>query len=273
MLWSAVGILLVPLLLWAQPNDEEEDWMVFRWRSLVEAPSLGVSGGVAQLQREGIGLRFQGPAVTLRLGSAELRTLRSASLERYEHSYGFLALTPSLHRADTLRMRWWRFGVGRQEGYGYRLGNGGALLLLSGGGLHWSRVTLAEGAQVDALQPFGQQLRFGSVRDGMVLVQLTPLLGIGLAFERAVIFPAHLVWKYLGSSLIEFVGSELIVGEFVRRVLKARMPQAAPVVNFLLRSGVAIGWTELLRTRMNWPFDSPPPALLDQLQLSVQMVF
>jgi hypothetical protein len=51
------------------------------------------------------------------------------------------------------------------------------------------------------------------------------------------------------------------------------MPQAAPVVNFLLRSGVAIGWTELLRTRMNWPFDSPPPALLDQLQLSVQMVF
>jgi hypothetical protein len=63
------------------------------------------------------------------------------------------------------------------------------------------------------------------------------------------------------------------VGGFVRRVLKARMPQAAPVVNFLLRSGVAIGWTELLRTRMNWPFDSPPPALLDQLQLSVQMVF
>ncbi len=273
MLRSAVGILLVPLLLWAQPNDEEEESMVFRWRFFVEAPSLGVSGSIAQLQREGMELRFQGPAIALRLGSAELRMLRPAPLEQYEHSYGFLAVAPSLHRADTLQLRWWRFGVGRQEGYGYRLGSSGALLLLSGGGLHWSRITLAEGARLDALQPFEQQLRFGSMRGGMVLVQLTPMLGIGLEFERAVIFPAHLVWKYLGSSLIEFVGSELIVGGFVRRVLKARMPQAAPVVNFLLRSGVAIGWTELLRTRMNWPFDSPPPALLDQLQLSVQMVF
>ncbi len=273
MLRSAVGILLVPLLLWAQPNDEEEGWMVFRWRSFVEAPSLGVSGSVAQLQREGMELRFQGPAVALRLGSAELRMLRSAPLERYEHSYGFLAVAPSLHWADTLRLRWWRFGVGRQQGYGYRLGSRGALLLLSGGGMHWSHGTLGEGADVEALQPFEQRLRFGSVREGMVLVQLTPMLGIGLGFERAVIFPAHLVWKHLGSALIEVVGSEVIVGGFVRRILKARVPQAAPVVNFLLRSGFAVGWTELLRRRMNWPFDSPPPALLDQLQLSVQMLF
>jgi hypothetical protein len=125
---------------------------------------------------------------------------------------------------------------------------------------------------VAGVAPFHKRLRFGVARDGALIVQVSPVVGVGLSFERSVVFPAHLVWKHLGSSLIEGVG-HVVIEQFVQRVLRARTPAAAPVVSFVLHNGFAIGWYELLRNRMNWPFASAPPLTMDVLRLHVQWLF
>ncbi|MCS7177287.1 MAG: hypothetical protein NZ960_06725 [Candidatus Kapabacteria bacterium] len=264
-----------------ETNDKDEEGAAPRPKPLVErfleAPSIAVYYGTGRLGREGVTQDFHPVgALTLHLGSADLEPLRRyKDLAEYQRNYlhlGFGAATLGIGgKTGALASQWWRFGVGQETGYGYPFGAAGAVLLTHGGGLQWAILRFRD-AISEGLVPYHDRLRFGTLRDGAIWVQFTPLLGLGVSFERGVIFLAHLFWKHLGSLVLEGAGHAL-VDEFVRRVLRARTPEAAPIVAFLLHNGLAIGWYELLRQRMHWPFATPSPLWNDAVRFHVQWLF
>lgn len=274
--WLVVGVLCLGIAA-AQQKDEEEEDLVFppgRLLRILEAPSLHLYSGLGRSGREGMEERLRQPGVVaLELGSADVR-LRQHSLVSYKRAYVVVGVASSAMgaaSAEGLEQQWWRVGFGSEEGYGYQLGERSALLLTHGGGLQWTYGSFRDSVP-QLLEAFRNRLRFGVGRSGAAIVQFTPVLGVGISFERAVVFPAHLVWKHLGSAVLEGAGHALIE-QFVGRILRARAPQAAPVVGFVLHNGFAVGWYELLRSRMNWPFHSAAPLRLDALRFHLQLLF
>ncbi len=281
MLWQCAVLACVAVVLsQAQQRDEEHTGVVSdgsAWERLLKAPSVGIVGGLGRLGREGLQQQLQSPGVVdLQLGMAELTPMRRIpALVEYARWFVAIEMGSSAlglgSERDALPQRWWRFGLVQERGYGYRLGDRSSLLLTHGGGAYWTVLELP-GAVPQELGSFHRRLRFGAGRGGAVVLQFSPLMGAGISFERAVVFPAHLVWKHLGSSALENVG-HLLIGEFVRRILQARTPAAAPIVSFVLHNGFAIGWYELLRGRMNWPFASAAPLRSDVVRLHLQWLF
>ncbi|MCS7169702.1 MAG: hypothetical protein NZ949_03665 [Candidatus Kapabacteria bacterium] len=265
----------------AQQKDEEENGVVFEQRlllgRLLEAPSINFYIGMGRVGREGLQRDVREPGVLiLQLGSADMQMLRrSPAIVEYERDYVYVSVGASSlglrERAGALSQQWWRFGIGKESGYGYRLTEKSSLLLTSGAGLQWTYTSLRDSVP-EFLAPFHDKVRFGTLRDGTLILQFSPVMGAGISFERAVVFPAHLFWKHLGSLLMESTGHWLL-GQFVKRVLRARTPSAAPVVNFLLHNAFAVGWYELLRVRMNWPFASAAPMQTDALRFHLQWIF
>ncbi len=282
MQWARMFMLcLVITTVGAQQKDEESSEVVLGsgslWDRFLRAPSLNFYVGVGRFGREGLQQETSPPTVlSLHLGSASLHPFpQGTSVVEYERAYLFLSSVNLGLRVGPgdggSYLRGWYFGFGNEGGYGYRLGEKGHLVLTHGAGLQWMVAQLQDTVP-EALAAFHRRLRFGVWRDGAVIVQFSPLMGAGVSFGRSVVFPAHTVWKHLGSMLIEASGHWL-VERFVQRVLQAHTPAAAPVVGFVLHNGLAIGWYELLRTRMNWPFQSAAPLWLDGLRFHLQWLF
>jgi len=274
-LWSIGSALLQ-----AQQRDEEHTEVVSEHAWLdrfLKTPSVVVLAGAGALGREGLVQQLRAPGVvSLHLGTAELAPKRRVGrlVEYSRHAVALSMGSSALglgRGTEGLAQRWWQFGLISEGGYGYRLGQTSSLLLTHGGGMCWTVFGLQDTVP-EALAAFHERLRFGTQRSGALVLQFSPLMGVGICVERAAVFPAHLVWKHLGSALLEGAG-HVLIEQFVERILRARTPAAAPVVSFVLHNGFAYGWYELLRRRMNWPFASPAPLRMDAVRLQLQWLF
>jgi hypothetical protein len=95
-------------------------------------------------------------------------------------------------------------------------------------------------------------------------------MSIDASYERSIIFPRHLFWKWTGSVLIEAAGQWAVDG-FVDRVLDSA-PYAAPIVSFVLKNALSYGMYELRHDKMNWPFDTVSPLAYDQFKVGLTFV-
>jgi hypothetical protein len=59
---------------------------------------------------------------------------------------------------------------------------------------------------------------------------------------------------------------------FVRRIARST-PEAAPIVNLLLKGGLAYGLYEGRRNNMNWPFSTEPPIVEDTFKFGLTFMF
>ncbi|MGE5847186.1 MAG: hypothetical protein ACM34O_10705, partial [Ignavibacteria bacterium] len=102
-------------------------------------------------------------------------------------------------------------------------------------------------------------------------IKVLPVLTLEAGYERSIIFPRHLFWKWLGSAGIELIG-QWALDEFIDNIMDSS-PYAAPVVNFVLKNALAYGIYELRQEKMNWPFNSAAPLAYDQFKFGVTFVF
>jgi hypothetical protein len=81
---------------------------------------------------------------------------------------------------------------------------------------------------------------------------------VNAAYTWDQVYPRHLFWKWAGTSVIEGIASGL-VDAFVKAIGNSS-PKAVPVMNFVLRNGLAYGFKSLRKSNMTWPFgaDTPP---------------
>lgn len=172
----------------------------------------------------------------------------------------------------------WRVGLASLNGYGYRLSTdspGPAVILSHSNGLTWSNIDIDRPAIIppNGFPPdrFDDAIRFGGMTEAEVMVQFSSSIAVNASFERSIIYERHLFWKWLGSVIIEGA-TQGLVDRFVDRILDSS-PTAAPIVNFLLKNGLAYGVYELRKSDMNWPFDTAAPLHYDTFKVGITFFF
>lgn len=173
-------------------------------------------------------------------------------------------------RTDT-----WTFGFIGTQGFGYKLGKYSYLIFHQTGGLNWNKITFLDTADNEkdknAIDIFGNAIRFGEYFEGGIKYKFVKNLSINLGYERSMIYPRHLFWKWTWSKIIEGTG-HILLDLFIKEVHQS-MPSATPIVYFVLKNAYSYGMYELYSSRMNWPSETIPPIMFNSFKIGLSMYF
>jgi hypothetical protein len=292
----------IPLVAGAQDNDSTSDRPVkrrhhkwYRFFEFTRHPEIALNGGWTSLNLKDLSLPFASP------GFAEVEVGHSRTddagfghgIVSHEFSYISLASISTDLRGKSTGMEintsLWRAGLGWTKGYGYQLGGDASLLLLHEGGINWSQLdvrdkriglnpgpdqasrVIIDAADDSLLMPFDGTIRFGTKTGAAIVVKPAEMLGVKIGYERQIVFPAVMFWKWAGSAIIEVAAQEAF-DRFVKQILESS-PAAAPVVGFVLKNGFSYALYELRKDRMNYPFDTAPPLRADSFTLGLSFTF
>ncbi|MCI0450093.1 MAG: hypothetical protein L0Y79_09995 [Chlorobi bacterium] len=279
--------------LTAQENDSTEKKSKKRWRfdyHFIEdgffykgSPSIEAAYGQSDASLENYSSNVLDAGIfELKIGWHKEKDVRNQNVVIYKNNFLHGAFISSNIRASNSTsgaQSTLRFGFGSSRGYGYKLGNKASLLLYNSNSFTWTRYDYGakiytfelEGHTFRKLDDFDKTLRFGSTAEGGIIIPVGSIVNLQASYDRTIVFPRHLILKHLGSIIIETAGQSLIDG-FVNAVLKST-PAAAPIVSFVLKSGLSYGLYELRKEKMNWPFNSAEPLLFDSYKAGLTFTF
>jgi len=263
-------------------NDNGWDWgsdWDFSFHGF-DHPSINLSYGLSKFSLKDLATPVSDDGfIELKLGyTKENKSFKTDYI--IQHEFNYLSLSNLSYKigleekANQINSEMWRFGFGWESGYAYKFGNA-AVILYNTWGMNWSRLTVKDSIvnpiDREQINLFKDNFRFGTLACGGIKIRPIPLLEIEAGVERSAIYPRILFWKASGSLLIEAIGQSL-VDSFVKNVLSSS-PAAAPVVNFILKNGLAFAVSELRKEKMNWPFDSASPIMVDTYRAGVTFIF
>ncbi len=276
----------------AKADTTESDWDWHDWEDFHHdmesvkvdfkgSPTVDLRYGISGMSLDNFSGEFANPnLLELKLGYTNEKNYKwEDNIIDYDFKYLFLSnistdLSNSTLSSSELKNDTWRFGAGKAFGYGYRIGSGSIIPYYSYD-LSWSRLDLKDQeipAEDEALlNNFDGSFRFGTNTEGGIKIKVIPMLTFDASYERAVIFPRHLFWKWLGSAAIE-AGGQFLVDEFVKQIMHSS-PYAGPVMSFILKNALSYGIYELRQTEMNWPFNSAAPLAYDQFKFGITVNF
>lgn len=249
----------------------------------LDKPFIELNNGTSQLSLDGFGSKFSSAGlIELKLGSAtQYKSRFSKNVLKYFNSYVFInkissSLDYKTNSAGTLPFDMWRFGAGKKEGYGAKIGSM-SITPYTSSSLTWSALDMRNFPDASiaddniALAKFNKSMRFGTSSEGGIIFNVLPMVSLEAKYERSAIFPRTLFWKFAGSYIIEEGGMQL-VDNFVSRVLR-NQPLAGVIVNFVLKNAYSYGIYELRKSKMNWPFDTEAPLMLESFKFGVSFTF
>lgn len=291
-----IAIFLISSAIIIRAQDEGEDstgthtdhWKNFKWemgifdKNQAKSPTIAIDYGFAKIRLKDLKGGFEDPrSLEIKLGYTTQKILyKLPNLIKQQFIYGYLAnistdLTSVSSQSSVIKSSTWKFGVAFSNGYGYRLGEKGGLIFYNTSSIDWSRLHLLDNVvnPVDRtrLDMFNDSFRFGTSFEGGVRINITPLLTIDGGYQKSIVFQRHLFWKWAGSTIIELVGQGLI-DQFINEISDSS-PAAVPIVNFVLKNGLAYGLYQLRYDKMNWPFKSAPPLTFRQYKFGITLVF
>jgi hypothetical protein len=271
---------------WAWQNwDDLEDWELDLGFHNTR-PTISLQYGLAQINRKDLQAEFVDPnLLELKLGYIkEIKAWRTDYIIKDNYKYLYLSnesnqLSGKNPVGLEIESNIWSFGFGSSSGYGYKIGENSAVIPYNSYTLNWSNMdfkypnilTFAPDADVNVLNLYDESFRFGTSSVGGVRIKVIDNLILDAGYERSIIFQRHLFWKWAGSAAIEGIAQDLLDG-FINEVFESS-PAAGPIVNFLLKNGLAYGMYELRQKKMNWPFKSEAPIAIDQFKFGVSVVF
>ncbi|MDR0927674.1 MAG: hypothetical protein LBO69_07915 [Ignavibacteria bacterium] len=165
------------------------------------------------------------------------------------------------------------------EGAGYKFSEHSGIRLLSGSGVNWYFINgESNNEQVEPIlnspidiDYLAHGFRFGHSYQSEVNFNVYNGISVFANAKRDVIFPRTIFWKYTGS-MICYGLADFVVGSFTRHI-KYSSPYVYPAVNFVLKSALNWGFTELQRKNMNWPFNTASPVMLESFNVGLQFEF
>lgn len=274
--------------------EEFEDFEVFEDEGDVYGmhlrgkPTLELSYGMTKNKIKSMGNNFfDNGSASIKLGYSTSSVANDYVL-RFRQGYLFAGnYSQDLRKKQTggnkADVQAWRFGVGAQEAYGYTFGNF-SVIPYSSGSLVWTRIKIDANNpallsapavftpnELKQLSMFDESFRFGTAAEGGIKIQFVPLISLNASYERQIVFPRYMVWKHLGSMVIEFAG-QAGIDAFIREVMDSS-PAAAPVLNFLLKNGFSYALYQLRQEKMNWPFDTAEPFSFDTFNVGMTFTF
>jgi len=187
-----------------------------------------------------------------------------------------LSVSSSL-AADSASFSAFRIGFISESGYSYNFGQGpeGISLLHASNGLQWTVLTYKDmpidSAERQRILDFGESVRFGSSTGPILDFRVSENIAFRAGYEWHQVYPRHLFWYWAGSGIIEGIadaGVTLFVNE-----IGASSPAARPIMHFLLRNAVGLGFKALRSKNMNWPFSTASPLNIHTFTVGVNVVF
>jgi hypothetical protein len=171
----------------------------------------------------------------------------------------------------------WRFGAQASESYGYSFSSGepeGIYFDNSNAPLSW--YSIVNKGSVDSfsnekLARFEDALRFGEASVASISLRATDNISLNAGFEWAQAYERHMFWYWAGSQILEGIGDKL--AEFFVGAIKKSSPSAAPIMHFILRNGVALGFKALRQHQMNWPFTTVAPMNFTTYRIGATIIF
>jgi hypothetical protein len=271
-------------------EDWDRDWDGFDWdfdliNDFKGKPTISFNYGLSKLSMYDYDPEFGDPnLVEGKIGYASESSYFGNNVARYSYKYFRLSnistkLSNKDFAADELESSLWRFGFGRETGYGWKFGES-AIIPYNGNAFDWSRLEMKEFpltvspdgiSDAYALERYNETFRFGTSTEAGIKFRLIGGITLEGSYERSIIFERHLFWKWAGSTVIE-VAAHGLLDEFIDEVGESS-PFAAPIVNFVLKNALSYGIYELRTEKMNWPFNSAPPLTYDQFKFGLTFMF
>jgi hypothetical protein len=310
-LFAAVIVLLTNINLLAQDekdstdeNCNDENWNNEKWLDWKDynwfnwkfhgKPFIEINYGFGEANHKKLKSDFADiGSLELKLGYASRSTYYTEEIIKFNEKYLFASrfradLKSSSIVVGEMRSDLWRFGLARREGYAYKFNNF-SIMPYHGSGFVWSRLDMIDYPakfylltnppmafddavnDTDILNRFHQVYRFGTVNEGGIRFDISSAVSLNVSYEGAVIFPRYLVWKHLGSLIIE-EGTRHLLDNFIDEVSDSS-PYATPVVDFLLNNGLSYAFFTLKKDRMNWPFETEAPLTYETIKFGITVTF
>jgi hypothetical protein len=276
-------LILLFVLAFSFTNTFSQDCSNKNKFRFFEKPYIEINNGISKLSLDGFNSKFSNAGLfELKLGSAtQFKSRYGKNVLKYLNSYVFIGkISSSLDYTNklsgSLPFDMWRFGAGKKEGYGLKMGSV-SLTPFTSNSVTWTYTDMKSfpdasmSDDIFALGKFNKATRFGTQAEGGLIFNISPLISIQANYERQAIFPRTLFWKYLGSAVIEEGGMQILDG-FVSRILKNE-PVAGVIVNFILKNAYSYGMYELRKTKMNWPFDTEAPLMHESFKFGLSFTF
>ncbi len=259
-------------------KDMNDRWGDFSMDFLKNAqPTIALNYGLSNMSYNNFKEKFSNPNLfELQLGYTDFKMKWLESI--FQMNYRFISVsdisTKLSGNKDGLKSDMWRIGVGRTYALGYKFGKK-SLIPYYSNSLIWSRLKMddivTDSTDKALIDHFNKSFRFGTSSKGGIEFQITQNIGINAEYERSIVFPRHLFWKWAGGVLIE-ASSQALLDEFIDAIYKSS-PFAAPIANFILKNALSYGIYELRQDKMNWPFDTAAPLSYDQFKFGLTFVF
>lgn len=276
-------------------NSERHNWRWHwdwedNWGGWIHGkPSIEVNYGLGQPKHDKLNSKLTKVGLSeIKIGNVSFDEIDENVVE-FNEKYGFISrMATSLQNGTAniseLNSDLLRFGVGKRSGYGYDFNNV-KILPYNEVAAVWSKLDMKDypvsilpvlsigQAENDTqiLDRYNNEFRFGTLNEGGIRLEVGRFMSLNAAYEAAVVFPRHLVWKHAASFIIESIG-EKALDNFVDEVLDSS-PAAAPIVNFLLKNGYSYLFYTLKKDRMNWPFKTETPLTYETFKFGVMFTF
>lgn len=291
----AASLLFLVSVTNAQTEDdwwEDDSWGDGTWEAGFDInvfyadsrPFIEANYGFSQFDHNLIGNNIFGNlnSVELKLGYSSIDALSLANIVEFEDSYFFISNVSKqldFNGNNTLiDPELWRFGFAKRDGYGYK-NNFLSFMPYHQSGINWSRLKITA-ADVQTFHPavqpvlerFNEEFRFGVTNEAGIKLEFGEgFFGVNAGYETAVIFPRYLIWKHLGSYIIESAAQKAI-DSFVDEVMESS-PAAGPIVNFLLKNGLSYAFYTMKKEDMNWPFKTEEPLTMETFKVGIAFNF
>lgn len=213
------------------------------------------------------------------LGFESTKNIKNSSVAHTEsNGFYFTYHMAGENQPDKYSVSAWRFGFNTAESYGYRFsdeGEAGVYLGSTKAPLSWYSVSVDNApaglAGSSALGRFPDALRFGEAATANIDVRVAGPVSVNLGYEWAQVYERHMFWFWGGSAIIEGI-ADGAMGWFTRAIGK-NAPAALPIMHFILKNGVAMGFKALRMEQMNWPFTTVAPLNIQTYSIGVNVVF
>jgi len=302
--FAAIVFLSFSTISWAQvhitTNSDSTDWNEFEeWKSPMKrfnitSPTLQIFWGInAPLFNENVfaGKMSKVGNIQINMGSTtEKEIISKEHINRYKYNGIFLNLyndsysstKPTPYDFSTNAIQ---FGFSDVTGYGYQIGENGSIILFVGGSINWTKLDYTfpskfGNSKTDSnnyttnyqtLDVYDRVFRFGQDFESGIRIKVIKPISIVGSYERELIFPRHLFFQWILSEGIEGIANA-IVDKFSKEVIKST-PYAGPIVYYVLKTGLAYGYYELRKSKMNWPFNSAMPMQIETFKIGMSFEF
>ena len=293
MLRSKILLLVLILVTQAPVNSFAQDSSKIEWKEEFEIndwensgnPFWEINAGTVNAELRSSAFNYAPSLLTdLKLGFNSIDTLYKNVLIEYKDNFTFVSNYSSKYNSFSksndpldIKLDTWQLGFASRKAYGYS-GKFLTLVPYYQAGIGWSvlkfhfpEVKTFLPLDAKASERFEKGVRFGMTNEAGVLLRFGNHIAFNTAYRFDVIFPRYLIWKHLGSIIIEYSTQEAL-NNFINKVSEAS-PLTTPIVNFVLKNALAYAFFSLKKEKSFWPFESESPFTFRTFKVGVTYYF